>query len=96
MRILMKVHGFVQGVGYRALVKRAAEKYMVNGYVRNLEDGSVEIYADAPLDAIESFEKEIRTNIKNGPVVMHIEKFDPKDMNLPEKLSVLRGFVVLH
>ncbi len=39
------VRGRVQGVGYRYFVERAAEQIGVSGYVRNLDDGRVEVYA---------------------------------------------------
>jgi acylphosphatase len=45
------VKGSVQGVGFRATVKYYAEQLKLSGYVRNLPDGNVEIYAqgDKPL-----------------------------------------------
>jgi acylphosphatase len=39
------VRGRVQGVGYRYFVQKAATDLGVSGYARNLEDGSVEVYA---------------------------------------------------
>ncbi len=39
------VSGRVQGVGYRNFVQLAAEKLQMTGYVRNLEDGRVEVLA---------------------------------------------------
>ncbi len=39
------VHGRVQGVGFRWFVQKHAERLGVRGYARNLEDGSVEVYA---------------------------------------------------
>jgi acylphosphatase len=35
----------VQGVGFRFYAQRAAEKLHLSGYVRNLRDGRVEVYA---------------------------------------------------
>ncbi len=43
LRIL--VYGRIHGVGYRKFVKSVADKYGINGYVRNVYDGSVEILA---------------------------------------------------
>jgi acylphosphatase len=39
------VSGMVQGVGFRFYAQHAAEKLRLNGYVRNLRDGRVEVYA---------------------------------------------------
>jgi acylphosphatase len=37
------VHGRVQGVFFRASTQREAQRRGVNGYARNLHDGSVEV-----------------------------------------------------
>lgn len=39
------VKGRVQGVGYRFSAKKAAEKMNITGTIKNLPDGSVQIYA---------------------------------------------------
>lgn len=46
------VYGFVQGVGFRFAVERAARARGVSGWVRNLPDGSVEaVFEGEPEDA---------------------------------------------
>lgn len=39
------VRGRVQGVGFRYFVEHAANSLGLQGYVRNLDDGTVEVYA---------------------------------------------------
>ena len=40
-----KVHGIVQGVGFRYFVKQNADALGIRGYVRNEDDGGVFVYA---------------------------------------------------
>lgn len=42
------VRGRVQGVGFRWFVQQAATTLQLHGYVRNLDDGGVEVYASGP------------------------------------------------
>jgi acylphosphatase len=53
-RLRLTVHGRVQGVGFRYAAREAAIACGVSGWVRNLPDGTVEIVAQGPPDAIES------------------------------------------
>ena len=57
------VSGQVQGVGYRYFARDAAQKIGLGGYVRNLLDGRVEVYAignRAQLDRLEA-------DLRRGP-----------------------------
>lgn len=74
MRVAFKVHGFVQGVGYRYYVKRIADKLKIAGYVQNLDDGSVLVVAEAEEAALREFEKLLYVSIKHGIQVLNIEK----------------------
>ncbi|HEU4830542.1 MAG TPA: acylphosphatase [Gemmatimonadales bacterium] len=47
------VTGRVQGVGFRWFVVKQARALGLGGYVRNLEDGSVEVVAVGDPDAID-------------------------------------------
>lgn len=46
-------YGFVQGVGFRYRAFHAAELFGVSGYVRNLDDGSVEMEAQGSEESID-------------------------------------------
>ena len=64
------VSGAVQGVGYRYFAERAAAEFGITGYVRNLRDGRVEVYAIGPADSLAS----LRQRLERGPVGASVEK----------------------
>ena len=47
--------GRVQGVGFRHATKMQARSYDVCGYVRNLEDGTVELVIEGECEEVASF-----------------------------------------
>lgn len=50
------VEGRVQGVSFRACTEQKARELALDGYVRNLPDGRVEIVAEGPQDQLEQLE----------------------------------------
>ena len=72
------VNGTVQGTGYRALVKNYANRRGLNGIVRNLPDGKVEIFLEGTKNNIEQLTKDI--NVKGSPT-------NPLSLNV-ENLSI--------
>lgn len=50
-----RVHGRVQGVGFRAATQRKAAGLGLEGWVRNCGDGSVEGVAGGPANLLETF-----------------------------------------
>ena len=57
------VSGMVQGVGFRFYTQDAAEKLRISGFVRNLRDGRVEVFAvGAPQQHLE-----FRAMLERGP-----------------------------
>ncbi len=58
-----EVTGFVQGVGFRYSTRRTAAHLGLAGWVRNLPDGAVEVWAQGPAEAIAQF----RAFLERGP-----------------------------
>jgi acylphosphatase len=53
--VILTIHGRVQGVGFRYFVKQQADKYCINGFVRNLPDGNVYIEAEGESEQLNHF-----------------------------------------
>lgn len=60
---LITVKGIVQGVGYRHFAYYNASKLGLKGYVKNLYDGNVEVWAEGEKSIIE----ELINLLKIGP-----------------------------
>ena len=54
--------GTVQGVGFRFTAERLARRFPVTGYVRNLEDGRVEVTAEGEETQLVEFLTAIRAS----------------------------------
>ncbi len=57
------VSGSVQGVGYRFFAQLVAARLGVHGYVKNLFDGRVEVYAIGTNEQLRA----LRSELKRGP-----------------------------
>ena len=66
------VYGLVQGVNYRYFAQRHAESIGLNGYVQNLDDGSVEVLAEGDKGKLE----QLIAKLKAGPRAAHVERVD--------------------
>jgi acylphosphatase len=52
--------GHVQGVGFRYTAQAIARRYEVNGFVRNLPDGRVELVAEGEKHELAAFLDDVR------------------------------------
>lgn len=68
VRLRVSVRGEVQGVGYRAFARRYARTLDIQGYARNLADGSVEVIAEGSRSALESFVSVLKRGAPTGRV----------------------------
>ena len=64
--------GRVQGVYYRAFTSRAAIDFGLTGYVRNLPDNSVEIYAEGERKQLEK----LISQLQSGPPGARVDDLD--------------------
>lgn len=62
------VAGEVQGVGYRYFVRDVAGHIDVSGYVKNLSDGRVEVYAVGTLSQLDRMVAELRRGPRHATV----------------------------
>ncbi len=78
-RIHAIVSGLVQGVGFRPTVNRIALELGLKGTVKNLSDGTVEIWAEGSQEALDNLVKRIMIEPSSGPAgncrVDHISIF---------------------
>lgn len=64
------VQGRVQGVGFRFFVEETASRLGLTGFVRNLSDGRVEVYAVGE----ESVLNRLRDQLQVGPRSSRVEQ----------------------
>jgi acylphosphatase len=69
------IRGDVQGVGYRFFAQRASARHQVVGFVKNLDDGRVEVLAEGPAPNVEAFKHELLTGPRFSSVD-HIEEIN--------------------
>ena len=77
-----RARGRVQGVGYRAFVRRQALALELAGWVRNEVDGSVAGQASGPTEILAHF----RSTLRRGPSWAFVESLDWEPLNEGESL----------
>ena len=77
------VSGLVQGVGYRYFAHRAAHQLGIAGYVKNLNDGRVEVYAIGAEEQLRALREELR----QGPRHALIEKIVEAEADLLQEFA---------
>lgn len=84
-RIAKRFHisGIVQGVGYRYFAQRVAVRIGIRGYVRNLRDGRVEVYAIGSPSEL----SRLRPELERGPHGASVSEVIDEDAEVEEKRS---------
>ena len=68
-RMIARITGEVQSVGFRAYARRRAQMLGLYGYARNLADGSVEVVAEGPRDLLE----QLLVILRRGPASASVD-----------------------
>ena len=82
----VRIYGFVQGVGFRFAVERAASSRQVSGWVRNRGDGAVEAVFEGERQDVEALVDFCR----HGPRGAEVERVEVEE----ESAEGLGGFRV--
>lgn len=80
------IYGFVQGVGFRLGVERAAKSRGISGWVRNRPDGAVEAVFEGESEDVEALVQFCR----RGPPGAEVERVEVEE----ESAEGLAGFRV--
>jgi acylphosphatase len=71
-RLHAVVRGNVQGVGFRYFVQRKAQELGLRGWVRNNDDGTVELIAEGPRPELER----LKMAAEEGPRMARVQRVE--------------------
>jgi acylphosphatase len=90
-RLVARVIGRVQGVGFRWWARRQADELRLVGWVMNADDErSVELVAEGPADALAELERRIR----RGPQGARVEQVEARRLPASgefERFGIIRS-----
>jgi acylphosphatase len=69
---VIRIHGKVQGVGYRFFATRVARRLGLKGTIQNLRDGTVEALVEGEKQTIDDWIEEL----KEGPRYAEVSRID--------------------
>lgn len=75
------MEGSVQGVGFRFFAERTARQLGLSGYVKNLHDGRVEVYAIAPAPQLEA----LKSRLEAGPRAARVRRVVEEEASVIER-----------
>ena len=92
LRAKLLASGSVQGVGFREFCRRIGGFCSLSGYVKNLDDGTVEIVAEGEKEQIAEFCRRISVRL---PLGIHVKKLETISQEEVRKKS-FAGFSVAY
>ncbi len=91
VKLVASISGKVQGVGYRAYAASIASLLPIEGIVRNLPDGRVELIAEGNEADLRSLLEKLRIGPARSEVDMVEPKWEPSDGQF-----IGKGFAILY
>jgi len=82
------VAGCVQGVGFRAFTQKEAHRLGINGFVKNLPDGRVEIVAEADAEKLQ----DLLAWCHQGPLLARVDSVEVCEW---DSQASLQGFAII-
>ena len=79
----IRIHGKVQGVGYRFFATRVARRLGLKGSIQNQRDGSVEAIVEGDKKAIDEWIEEL----KEGPRYAEVTRIDQETKDFTGRLG---------
>ena len=86
--VRLYISGTVQGVFFRRFVKDNADKLGVFGYIRNLDDGRIEIFIEGNQENVDN----MIAVCKRGPAHSNLRKVEEKE----EKFQDFKEFKIMY
>lgn len=86
--VRLYIDGIVQGIFFRIFVKENAEKNNVRGFVRNLDDGRIEVFLEGIINDV----NKMMEICEKGPKHSQIKNVEIK----PETFQDFKEFKILH
>jgi acylphosphatase len=80
------ISGEVQGVGFRYFAQRSSARHQVRGYIKNLEDGRVEVHAEGSVKAVDEF----RLDLAAGPTYSRVANIEELVLEPTGRYSAFR------
>ena len=80
---VIRIHGKVQGVGYRFFATRVARRLGLKGTIQNNRDGSVDAVVEGERDSIDDWLEEL----KEGPRYAEVTKIDQETKDFTGRLG---------
>ena len=78
----IRIHGKVQGVGYRFFATRVARRLGLKGWIQNNRDGTVEAMVEGEKSAIDEWIEEL----KEGPRYAEVTRIDQEAKDFSGRL----------